>query len=100
MFLSGADDAIRQFIYNSRNTPNPSLALQIAFQGYLTSCCARIVGYWHPDGMLNSVFEDLYEAMRLTGEVYGTYSKAPLLSLNLFVFPSGTTSSRQMAFLD
>ena len=66
--LSGADGAIRQFVYNSRNTPNPSLALQIALQAYLTTCCTRIVGYWHPDELLNSVFDDLYEGMRQASE--------------------------------
>jgi myosin heavy subunit len=78
-YISGVDMAIRQLVYDSRNTPNPSLALQIALQAYLTSCCTAIIGCWHSDQFLNSVFEDLYDGMRQVG----WYTLVPSQDLSL-----------------
>jgi hypothetical protein len=63
---------ILKFLHESRRTPDPSLALQIAVQAYLASSCERIVSVWHQDS--DAVFREVYQSVRQTSEpVYDSF---------------------------
>jgi hypothetical protein len=59
---------ILKFLHESRRTPDPSLALQIAVQAYLASSCERIVSVWHQDNDSDAAFRAVYKSVRQTSE--------------------------------
>jgi hypothetical protein len=59
---------ILKFLHESRRTPDPSLALQIAVQAYLASSCERIVSVWHQDNDSDAAFRAVYQSVRQTSE--------------------------------
>jgi hypothetical protein len=69
-------NTILKFLHESRRTPDPSLALQIAVQAYLANSCERIVSVWHQDKDSDAAFREVYQSVWQTSEpVYNFISE-------------------------